>query len=319
MVVFLYIIILENNKTMHKHKLITDKWVFIGLIGILLVLVSCGRFGNSENGKSSTRIVSVSKHVTELLFALGQGDKLVAVDLSSTFPEQAKQLKTVGYHRALSAESIISMRPDLVIHSNDIGPEGVNDQLIKAGVNVKIVGGANTIDSTYLLIKELGNYFKVDKEADSLLQKMKSGIETAKIELNKHPILDTPSVMIIHFGRASNIYFVMSGRKGVGDKMIQLAGGKTSFYDAKGARQISAEAVATANPDIILATDFGYDQMGSMEKFIEGVPGVALTNAGKNKRIYRFEEHDLVYFGPRTGENIIKLIQLIHPSRVQKN
>jgi iron complex transport system substrate-binding protein len=53
--------------------------------------------------------------------------------------------------------------------------------------------------------------------------------------------------------------------------------------------------------------------MGNMEKFITDVPGVALTNAGKNKRIVRFEEHDLVYFGPRTGENILKLIKLIHP------
>ena len=94
--------------------------------------------------------------------------------------------------------------------------------------------------------------------------------------------------------------------------MIRLAGGKTAHYDAKGARQISAEAVAESNPDIIIATDFGYDQMGSMEKFADGVPGVSLTNAAKNKRIYRFEEHDLVYFGPRTGENIIRLMNLIH-------
>jgi iron complex transport system substrate-binding protein len=114
----------------------------------------------------------------------------------------------------------------------------------------------------------------------------------------------------------------MSGRKsgkgdanGVGDQLIKLAGGKVSQYDAKGARQISAEAIAEANPDIIIATDFGFDQMGSMEKFASGVPGVSLTNAAKNKRIYRFEEHDLVYFGPRTGENVIKMMDLIHPKK----
>ena len=72
-----------------------------------------------------------------------------------------------------------------------------------------------------------------------------------------------------------------------------------------------------ANPDIIIATDFGFDRMGSMENFTT-VPGVALTNAGKNKRIFRFEEHDIVYFGPRTGENIIKLINLLHPTQVRK-
>ena len=77
---------------------------------------------------------------------------------------------------------------------------------------------------------------------------------------------------------------------------------------------MSAEAVALANPDVIIATDFGFDRMGSMDKFISSVPGVSLTNAGKNKRIVRFEEHDIVYFGPRSGENIIKLINLLYPT-----
>jgi iron complex transport system substrate-binding protein len=288
------------------------------LLTAVILLGSCGRFGNKGKDVSGQRIVCLSKQLTEMMFALGQGSHLVAVDLSSTYPDSAKLLKTVGYHRALSAEGIISMEPDLVIHSNDIGPENVNDQLIKAGLKVKTFGGANTIDSAKLLLKELGSYFGAEQKADSIIKKMDADIESAAEEVKKRNITDTPSVMIIHFGRASNIYFVMSGRHGVGDKLIELAGGKTASYDAKGARQISAEAVAAANPDIIIATDFGYDQMGSMDKFISGVPGVSLTNAAKNKRIYRFEEHDLVYFGPRTGENIKKMLDLIHPSNAEK-
>lgn len=259
------------------------------------------------------RIVCLSKHLTEMMFAIGVGHNLVAVDWSSTYPDSAKLLKTVGYHRALSAEGIISMEPDLVIHSKDIGPENVEPQLLKAGIKEKIFGGANTIDSAKLLLTELGNYFHAEQKADSVIKKMEAGIEMATQKINNLHITDTPSVMIIHFGRANNVYFVMSGRNGVGDKMIRLAGGKTATYDAKGARQISAEAVATANPDIIIATDYGFDQMGTMDKFITGVPGVSLTSAAKNKRIYRFEEHDLIYFGPRTGENILKLFNLIHP------
>jgi iron complex transport system substrate-binding protein len=282
---------------------------------VTLLLFSCGRFKNKEvDGTKDMRIVCLSKHLTEMVFALGKGHDIVACDLSSTYPDSAKLLKTVGYHRALSAEGIISMEPDLVIHSNDIGPENVNPQLIKAGLKVKIFGGANTFDSAKLLLTELGKFFGEEKKADSLTKKMDADIAKAADELKARNIKDTPSVMIIHFGRANNVYFVMSGRKGVGDKMINLVGGKVTVYDAKGARQISAEAVAIANPDIIIATDFGFDQMGGMEKFATGVPGVSLTNAAKNKRIYRFEEHDLIYFGPRTGDNIIKLMDLIHPA-----
>jgi iron complex transport system substrate-binding protein len=141
---------------------------------------------------------------------------------------------------------------------------------------------------------------------------MEASFTAAADTLHNMKITDTPSVMIIHFGRANNVYFVMSGRNGAGDQLIAMAGGKTAAYDAKGARQISAEAIAEANPDVIIATDFGFDQMGSMEKFIAGVPGVALTNAGKQKRIVRFEEHDLVYFGPRSGQNLVNLMKLIH-------
>ncbi len=258
------------------------------------------------------RIVCLSKQLTEMVFAFGKGHDIVAVDLSSTYPDSAKLLKTVGYHRALSPESIIAMNPDLVIHSNDIGPDNVLAQITNTGLNIKAFGGANTIDSAKLLLIQLGEFFGLQKKAGSLITKMDEGIATAARNLNALNIKDTPTVMIIHFGRANNIYFVMSGRKGVGDNMIELAGGKAVKYDAKGARQISAEAVAVSNPDIIIATDYGYDQMGSVEKF-KTVPGVGLTKAAKNNRIYRFEEHDLIYFGPRSGENINKLMNLIHP------
>ncbi len=287
------------------------------ILGTMLIagLIACGRFQNKEiDGTKDLRIVSLSKHLTEFTFSLGKGHNIIGVDWSSTYPDSAKLIKPVGYHRALNPEGIISTTPDVVIHSNDIGPETVLPQIEKAGLHTKAFGNANTMDSAKMLLKELGAFFGVRAKADSLCNVMDAGIAGASNVLKDITIKDTPTVMIIHFGRASNVFFVMSGRKGVGDKLIQMAGAKVAHYDAKGARQISAEAIAAANPDIIIATDFGYDQMGSMDKFITGVPGVALTKAGKNKRILRFEEHDLTYFGPRTGDNIIDLIHLFYPT-----
>lgn len=280
---------------------------------IFALLTSCGRFANKEvDGKKDMRIVCLSKHLTEMVFALGKGHNLVAVDLSSTYPDSAKLLKTVGYHRALNPEGIISMNPDLVIHSNDIGPENVLPQITQAGLNIKAFGGANTIDSAKLLLKELGVFFGTELKADSIIKKMDLDIAKAADTLKAHNIKDSLRVMVIHFGLRNNNYFVMSGRNAVADKMLRLAGCTPALYDGKGAREMSPEAVALANPDVIIATDFGFDRMGSMDKFISSVPGVALTNAGKNKRIIRFEEHDIVYFGPRSGENIINLIHLLY-------
>jgi iron complex transport system substrate-binding protein len=161
-------------------------------------------------------------------------------------------------------------------------------------------------------LKELGKFFGLEHKADSIVNKMDQGIARASDSLKALHVTDSPRVMIIHFGLRNNNYFVMSGRNGVGDKMLRMAGCQPATYDGKGAREMSPEAVALANPDIIIATDYGYDRMGSMDKFISSVPGVALTNAGKNKRVVRFEEHDLIYFGPRSGDNIINLIHLLH-------
>lgn len=286
------------------------------LILVIGALLGCGRF-NRKDVKSGEeqRIVCLSKHLTEMMFALGQGHKIVAVDLSSTYPDSAKLLKTVGYHRALSPESIISMNPDLVIHSNDIGPDNVLPQITKAGLNIKAFGGANTIDSAKLLLTELGKYFGAEQKADSIIRKMDEGITKATDSIKAMGIHDSLRVMIIHFGLRNNNYFIMSGRNGVGDKMLRMAGASIALYDGKASREMSAEAVAAANPDVIVATDFGFDRMGSMDKFISDVPGVSLTNAGKNKRIIRFEEHDLIYFGPRTGENLLKLVHLLYPNQ----
>jgi len=86
--------------------------------------------------------------------------------------------------------------------------------------------------------------------------------------------------------------------------------------DERGMRQLSAEVVAASNPDVILLTDFGYDRLGTNQKIME-LPGIAGTKAAQNNRIYRVEEHDMVYIGPRTGENVLMLQKLIHQDGAQ--
>ena len=73
---------------------------------------------------------------------------------------------------------------------------------------------------------------------------------------------------------------------------------------------LSAEIIAKADPDVVLLTDFGYDKLGSLDQ-IKTLPGIAETKAAKNNRIFRVEEHDMVYVGPRTGENVLMYQKLI--------
>jgi len=274
----------------------------------LIFLLACNQFGKKNTVTGKDRIVCVSKQLTELMFALHQGDKIVGLDLTSTYPPETKNITKVGYHRHLSAEGIISLEPTIVIHQNDVAPPEVMPQIAKVGIPIKVYPPAVTLDSTKVLIRMLGKEFGQDTAAERLVSKLDADLAKADSIVKAYP--KKPRVLIIHFGQQRNQYFVM-GTRGTADAMLKRAGG-INAADTSSFRDLSPEVIAREQPDVILATDFGWDRLGgSIEKFTE-LPGIALTPAAKNGKIFRIEEHDLVYFGPRSGENIVKMAELIH-------
>jgi iron complex transport system substrate-binding protein len=276
--------------------------------GMAIMLTSCGRFGNKDKKGDKDRIVCVSKQMTEFLFALNQGDKIVGIDLTSTYPPETKNLTTVGYHRHLNAEGIISLDPTVVIHQGDVAPATVMPQLEKVGIPVKKYPAGSTLDSAKIVLKMVAHDYGVDSIAARLISKLDNDLLKADSIVKKYPT--KPRVLIIHFGQQRNAYFVM-GTRGTANAMITLAGG-INAADTSSFRDLSPEVIMKEQPDVILATDFGFDRLGgSIEKFKE-LPGIGLTPAAKNGKIYRIEEHDLVYFGPRSGENIVNMAALIH-------
>ncbi|MDQ1593070.1 MAG: heme transport system substrate-binding protein [Pyrinomonadaceae bacterium] len=288
----------------------------LALLAVLLTTASgCGRFSNPAQDATSERLVVISQTYNEIIWALGAQDRVVGVDLSSTYPAEVKKVQTVGYHRALSAEGILSLRPTAVIHDNNIGPPQVVEQLQGLNVPMKsFTAKNNSVDGTKALIREIGVYFHKEARAEELCQMLDSQM-AASLEGAKQ-YADHPKVAVIHFGRASNVYLVV-GRGGGGDggaagQMIEWAGGQMAV-DAKGMqRMASPETIAQANPDVILVTDYGFDRLGGALDQIKELPGVATSNAAKNNRIYRVEENVLMYFGPRTGGNVEKVASIIH-------
>src|SRR6185437_15903055 len=126
----------------------------------LLLLAACGgRFGDKQNKKTGLRIVSVSKQLTEIIFAVGGDTALVGVDISSTWPPAAKKITTVGYHRALSPEGIISLNPSVIWNDGNWGPAPTIAQLKKVGIPMRQFDGGSTIDSTKRLIRLIASEF----------------------------------------------------------------------------------------------------------------------------------------------------------------
>ena len=289
--------------------------LFAALTAALIATLSCGRFANQATNSTTDRFVVISSIYNEIIWALGAQDKVVGVDLSSTYPPEVKNVQTVGYHRALSAEGILSLHPTAIIHDNNIGPPQVVEQIQSLNIPMKTFEAKNdSIDGTKALIREMGAYFHKEDRAEELCRNLDSQLAASldKVKQSNHH----PRVAVIHFGRASNVYLVV-GKGGGGDaaaasRMIEMAGGEMAIDTQGMQRMASPEIVAQANPDVILVTDFGYDRLGGSIDQIKALPGVDTSNAAKNGRIYRIEENQLMYFGPRSGENVSKVAEIIH-------
>ena len=226
--------------------------MFGAVIAFAMSIASCGRSGNkggSDSSKKDTiRIVCASKQLTELIYALGEGDKIVGVDLSSTFPEEVKKLPTIGYHRMLNAEGIISLKPTAFIYNggadNSIGPDNVLPQLKNVGVTVVEFRSAENIEDTKALIKDLGTYFNVTARADSICNKIDADMKVVAEKRKQYT--DSPRVMIVHFGRAGNKYFPF-GPWGAPNFILQQAGGVNVLDTTKKMRELSRKFLLNAS------------------------------------------------------------------------
>jgi len=278
-------------------------------------LVGCSRFHRAPADSKGARYVVISPIYNEIIWALGAQNEVVGVDLSTTYPPEVKNVQTVGYHRALSAEGILSLHPTTIIHDKNIGPPQVVQQLQQLNIPMKTFTAKNdSFDGTKALISEMGVYFHKEARAKELCDTIDAQ-KAASLEKVKQ-YTDHPRVAVIHFGRASNVYLVV-GKGGGGDgggvsQMIELAGGEMAVENKGMQRMESPEIMAQANPDVVLLTDYGYDRLGGSLDQIKALPGVATSNAAKTGRIYRIEENVLNYFGPRSGENIAKVAATIH-------
>ena len=282
---------------------------------LLFLLAGCGRFNTQPADRGGPqRIVCIGAAYNEMIYALDAQSNLVGVDYSSTYPNEIKKLPTVGYHRALSAEGILSLHPTLIIHDNNIGPDNVVRQLQALHVPMKTFHAKNdSIAGAEALLREMGAFFHEETRAGELCAQMDREMTEAAAAVKGYRA--TPRVAVIHFGRASNVYLLVGngggGDAGTAGKMVELAGGRMAVEKTGMQRMASPEIIAKSNPEVILMTEYGFDRLGSMEQ-AKTLPGVAETDAARNNRIYRVTEHELMYFGPDTGESIIKLSKLVH-------
>ena len=285
---------------MHTRKLHLRRANLFVAATIALLAIGCSR----DSGSTGPRVVCVSKQINEFLYDIHAESILVGRDLTSIYPPQITKLTSVGYHRALSAEGITSLRPTMLLTDGNLGPEAVVEQVKKVGIPVVIMTPGSGQDSAQMLMMNLGKEFHHERQADSVVAQWKADMASALADTTKWAAGTKPRVLVMHMGQIANNYLAL--KQGTpADQMIRWAGGVNAVDSVGGMMRLTPELIAKAAPDIIIATDVGFDRLGSADKFAE-MPGVALTPAGKAKRIYRVDETELMYFGPRTAASLRK-------------
>ena len=260
-------------------------------------------------GAPRERVVCVSKQINEFLFAIGAQDVLVGRDLTSVYPPEIRKITSVGYHRALSAEGIVSTKPTMFLTDGNVGPDAVLEQLRSVGIPVVVMRPGSTPDSARALLAALGKRFHREAAAAQALARWRAGMASVGRDSARWTGR-RPRVLFMHFGQIVNDYLgIKSGTPA--DRILHWAGGINAIDSVGGMSRLTPEAIAKCAPDVIVATDVGFDRVGSAEKFAE-LPGVALTPAGRARRIVRIDETEIMYFGPRTPAAVRHLAALIH-------
>nr|WP_261905225.1 ABC transporter substrate-binding protein [Vibrio fortis] len=231
--------------------------------------------------EAQQRIISAGSAVTELVLALGAEDQLVAIDVTSRFP-QSDKLPKIGYHRNLSAEGLIALQPTTLIGSDEMGPDTAISQLKSAGVDVEIV---NTEASVAGLIKRIDQIAKITHtEENSKAVKESVNKQIAALEANQVPQNEAKKVLflLLHEGRPANV----AGSETSPNAIIELAGGINPAADSLTSyKPLSMESMVEMQPDIILVSGRSYQKMGGADAILKSLPMLAATPAGMNKQI----------------------------------
>ncbi len=255
------------------------------LIGTLTALAMTFAASNTLAGE---RIISAGAAVTELIIALEQQDKLVAVDVTSQLPSDLA-LPKIGYHRQLSAEGLLALGADQLIGSDEMGPDAALDQLKSAGVSVDIVNTKATAAGLLERIDEIAELTDAQPQAAALKVQVKNQLQS----LSQQPQADAKKILflLIHEGRPANV----AGKDTTPNAIIELAGGinpaaeKLTSY-----KPLSTEAMVEMQPDIILVSGRSYDKLGGADEILKRMPMLAATPAGQNKQFITIDGHALV-------------------------
>lgn len=250
------------------------------------------------------RIVSVSGTLSEIICGLGLESQLAGVDITSTYPASLGKIPKVGHNRSISAEGIVALNPDVIIYTDQttIAP-AVIQQLIGSGKKVVEFRQEYSKAGAVKLIRDVGKYFNAMPQAEKM-------VKTLESDLARIPKPAAPKKLLFIYARGTGTLMV-SGTGTSLDKLFLLTGNKNAVEGFTDFKPLTSESLLAANPDVLVLFSSGLESVDGADGLLK-VPGIANTNAGRNRKIISMDGQLLTGFGPRLGKAALELAQKIN-------
>ncbi|HWM82351.1 MAG TPA: hemin ABC transporter substrate-binding protein [Pseudolabrys sp.] len=284
------------------------------LLSLWLAVVGAAAAGDGAARAAGTtsydtsRIVSVGGAVTEILYALGLQDRIVAVDSTSLFPQRAlKEKPNVGYLRQLSPEGVLGLNPTLIIAAEGAGPKETVAVIEQASVPFVHVPdhftGEGIVDKIRLIARDTDRV----SIGDCLIARARGDLDRLAA-LRKRIAAPARVLFVLSFvnGRA-----MVAGTDTAADGIIRLAGGVNAMAAFKGYKPVSDEAILAAQPDVVLTMQRP-DQALTADDVLNH-PAFVQTPAAQRKSFLSFDGLYLLGFGPRTAGAAHDLALALYP------
>lgn len=256
------------------------------------------------------RIVSIGGAVTEILFALGAGERVIARDQTSLYPPEALSKPEIGYMRALSAEGVLSVKPDLILAVEGSGPKEALDLLLAADIPVVMLPEPYSASGIAAKIRLIGAVIGEEDRAARLAASVEAKAEALSAALAAIPADQRKRALFLM--SASGDRLLAAGHATAGDAMLRAAGAINPFAAVEGYKPASDEAMVAAAPQaIVMMTRPGAETPDAARLF--AIPSLAATPAAATKSLIVMDGLYLLGFGPRMPDAARDLAAALYP------
>ncbi len=250
------------------------------------------------------RIIALAPSITEIIFALGQQDRLKGTTQFSNYPAEAAKLPKVGSYVRLDLERIVALNPDLCIAIKDGNPKGIIDRLQSLNIPVFAVNPRN-LESMIQTIQKIGSILNASQKANTLVKDMRSRIQKVDALVSR---IDRRPRVFIQIGISP---IISAGTNTFIHELIVRAGGLNVAASNRAYPHFSREQVLALAPDVLIITSMA--RSGAFQKAKADWNRLSHMPAVREKRIYTVNSDVFDRPSPRLLDALEILTRLLHP------